>query len=183
MVQYSGGGGAQAGVQGGYAPLDSGLHVPLQYLNGITATQIAVGTFLSALDFCAVSINAAQSIPNNTATTVTWNAEISNPNSLHSNVTNPSRITIKNAGIYVIGGMIEFAANITGVRMAILNKNGAGWAQLFEIPATPAGTFNCPVSLSLSLAVNDFLELQVFQTSGGALNLDQVSSLYVVRFV
>ena len=34
MVQYSGGGGGIAGVQGGYAPLDSGLHVPLQYLTG-----------------------------------------------------------------------------------------------------------------------------------------------------
>ena len=57
MVQYSGGGGGSPGVQGGYAPLDSGLHVPLQYLNGITSTQIASGTIPGELGQASITSN------------------------------------------------------------------------------------------------------------------------------
>jgi hypothetical protein len=89
---------------------------------------------------------------------------------MHDNVTNNSRITIRTAGTYDIGGAIRFSSNGTGSRLASVRLNGVTW--LVRSQQAPLASFatDCatPV-IPYVLAVGDYLELVATQTSGANL--------------
>jgi hypothetical protein len=86
----------------------------------------------------------------------------------------PSRLTAPVAGWYTISGVAEFAANLTGARSLriLLNGAGSGIARVYfsEVPQVN-DVFDLNISTEYYLAVNDFVELQVFQASTGSLNV------------
>lgn len=112
-----------------------------------------------------------QSIPDGTPTIITsYNQEQYDQDTIHDVSTNPSRLTCKTAGKYIITGNVIFGSDdtLTGIRELSLFLNGTT-----EICKDRKGATNeyptCLVSTIYDLAVNDYLELQVFQNSGGAL--------------
>jgi hypothetical protein len=90
----------------------------------------------------------------------------------HSTSVNTSRFTAVYAGWYFIGGAIGFAANVTGQRVAAWSVNGSIlFAGQSLVQATGAlGNKTNGRGMLVYLNVTDYLELQAFQTSGGALN-------------
>lgn len=121
-----------------------------------------------------VTNNAAIAIVTSTVTTPTFNTERWDTNETHDTTTNPSRLTCQTAGLYLIIANIEFDANATGHRMIRLRLNATTNIARTETPAvaTAATTTNIIVSTIYNLAVSDFIEVQVFQTSGGNLNIN-----------
>lgn len=118
------------------------------------------------------------SIPTGTATEtlMTFDAESWDNDVMHDNVTNPSRVIAKTAGLYAVNFQVVFPANATGVRYVILRKNaagasGGGTAIAFARDQSASGTGASYVSKSLDvqLSANDYLEVFDIQTSGGAL--------------
>jgi len=133
------------------------------------ATPASGSTFVGV----RLTKSGGQSITNNTGTMVTWDTETYDTDAFHSTSTNTSRITIPSgkAGYYSISATGGFSGNTTGQRYYGLYKNGT----LILIFGRAAG-YSADTVLSgtaiLNLAVGDYIELEAFQNSGGALNFE-----------
>lgn len=146
--------------------------------------------FLANPPSCRVYNSAAASIANNTATilgttgatTAFFNSERWDTDSMHSTVTNPGRITINTAGLYLVAAHMGFVPNASGYRQAYLRLNGSTIICVETIAASSsgAGTDLNPATI-YKFAVNDYIEVVVHQTSGGALNLGS-SANYTPEF-
>lgn len=121
---------------------------------------------------CRVYRTTNQSIANNTATVVQFPSERWDNFGMHDVSTNNSRITIPTggAGLYLIHSAVSFSANATGIRRISLNLNGSTVIARQHI----AGFTSHPTFLSATafyrLVAGDYVETEVFQDSGGALD-------------
>lgn len=121
---------------------------------------------------CKVRQSAAQSIPNATYSALLMDTEEWDPSDMHSTVTNTSRVTIAESGLYLVIGQILYANQTTGERRAVVVTNGvldakdphvvirasAGAAHLFEVVG------------ELSLVAGDYVELYGYHNQGAALS-------------
>lgn len=90
----------------------------------------------------------------------------------HSVTVNNTRITPNRAGRYLVIGNPAFAANATGDRRAYITKNGATSSVWARAIANGANSITVPVTGVHDMnGTTDYLELQGFQSSGGALDL------------
>jgi len=114
---------------------------------------------------------ATQSISNNTSTLITWDSENFDTNTYHSTSSNTSRITIPagKAGKYLFTSYGFFADNATGNRRLDLRKNGS-LIRSWPTPSTTATFSGLTITCILNLAEADYIEIAVFQSSGGSLN-------------
>jgi len=123
--------------------------------------------------------NAAISISNNTDTIATFSGELYDTDSMHSTSSNTSRITIPTGkgGYYEIRWSAIWASSTSGNRRIRLLKNGSSFE--FGPIQTVAGVGLTMIANSsvVSTVAGDYWELQVFQDSGGALNIGQGGSL------
>jgi len=121
---------------------------------------------------CRVTNSTDQSIPNATRTVVTFDTETFDTDGFHSTSTNTGRMTIPagKAGKYLVTGNVTFATNSTGAREIYLFKNGSFYSQVFAV-ATSAGSSGNAIPDIVSLAVGDYVEIRVEQSSGGSLSV------------
>ena len=133
--------------------------------------QFAVAT-AAARVACRVYQSVVQSITNAAWNTLLFDSEDYDIGRLHSTTANTSRLTVPTAGngIYIVTGEVGFANNNVGLRYMGFLKNGAT-----RFVQSDANTVNGDATFlngtqTFSLVAGDYLELQCFQTSGGALN-------------
>lgn len=128
--------------------------------------------FLLAPPVAHLRRTAAQSIPTGVATNVAWTTEITDTDIGHDNVTNNTRYTAKTAGWFDCNATVSWALNSTGIRNVYFFKNSStsSWPTV-TIPAGGGYAYSKIVG-AIFLSVNDYLEVQGFQDSGVALNLD-----------
>lgn len=88
----------------------------------------------------------------------------------HSTSVNNSRYTSQTAGYYLVSGAVAFVSNGTGKRELTILVNGATETYPSSIPGLAAGFTGLTTSGRIYLAVSDYVELYVWQNSGGALN-------------
>ena len=118
----------------------------------------------------------AQAIPNNSPTAITFNVEDldADPDGTggHSTSSNTSRYTCRYPGWYRVGGGASIVTNGTGVRVLSWAVNGT------HVPGSDVLAFASSVN-SIRVAARadlirlnegDYLELRLYQSSGGALN-------------
>jgi hypothetical protein len=119
---------------------------------------------------CRVTNSIDQSIANATRTIITFDTESFDTDGFHSTSTNTGRMTIPSgkAGKYLVTGNVTFATNSSGAREIYLFKNGSFYSQVFAV-ATSAGSSGNAIPDIVSLAVGDYVELRVEQSSGGSL--------------
>lgn len=89
---------------------------------------------------------------------------------MHDTVTNNSRLTCRYAGVYLITGYGSMQTSAAGTQRSIrvfYNNTTVIGLGADETPSATSQQMN--VTTVYKLAVNDFVELQVFQNSGGAL--------------
>lgn len=121
--------------------------------------------------------NANISLTNSTNTALTFNTERFDTDTIHDLVTNTGRLTCKTAGVYHIIGQVEFAPNATGLRQLQIRVNGTTTIDGVILNQMGAGTqVIAKVDTLYQLAVNDYVELMAFQSSGGALNVTSVAN-------
>jgi hypothetical protein len=116
-------------------------------------------------------------IANNTPVNIAFGSEEFDTDSYHDNATNNSRLTIPVTGYYRVDLCIHFTSGpTTGSRFLTLLANGA----VLQF-CSGAGT-NQGMSLSIMkhFAVSDYVEMQVFQDSGGLANYDAFFSIHRV---
>ena len=141
----------------------------------LTGTS-AGSTAWQRLDNARAWHNADQSIANTTVTIVALNVDVFDNNSIHDPSTNNSRLTCKVAGKYLITAGVQFSPNSTGQRRVAIMRNGSQTTARTWVDATGGGQ---PTDISIStlyaLSVNDYVEIEVYQDSGGAINVSSVS--------
>ena len=120
-----------------------------------------------------VTHSVNQSIPDAVFTTVAFDTERFDTDSMHDVSVNNSRITINTPGKYRFWAMLTWLANTAGRRHILIRKNGT--LNIADLPQPPNTVTNGNTGQELSsiddAVVGDFYELRAFQNSGGALNM------------
>lgn len=114
--------------------------------------------------------DANQSINNNAFTVLSLNQERHDDNAMHDLVTNNSRITIQTTGRYLVNFTGWFDTNSTGERIARVLINGSTELSRNSSPALSINGTAMSLSTIRNLSATDYLEVFVWQNSGGALN-------------
>jgi hypothetical protein len=143
----------------------------LKVNSGATAPEWGAA---AASGFVGASIynSASQSISNTTYTILTFDSEVFDTDSFHDTATNNSRITIPSGkgGKYLIVAKFHFAGNATGTnRLGGIVKNGTN-VGLFRGINGNSSSVGWNASVILNLVATDYIELEVYQDSGGSLN-------------
>jgi hypothetical protein len=151
--------------------------------------------FARRLDFlldppgCHLTFTAFPLFSHNTNTLLSWNSEVADNDTMHSNATNPSHVVINTAGLYEVSVNLSFEPNSTGRRVVMVGVNTNG-----VVPAPGASTFvaqdnrqhansgSCSVAVGVvePLAVGDYLQVWAYQDSGASLSLNEAA--IVVRW-
>lgn len=118
-----------------------------------------------------VARSTVLSVPTSSDTAINFNLEDWDTNVIHDNVTNNTRLTGKTAGKYHIWAKASLAANATGDRRLTFYKNGVILSPGQPHKGTVAANTGIHISIEEPMAVNDFVELLVWQDSGGNLDL------------
>ena len=121
---------------------------------------------------CRVYASSAQTISNSTDTKLAFANESFDTDGFHSNVTNNTRITIPAGlgGYYRVTANSGFLSNASGRRLMGLTINGSGVSTQIETTANASAEPAAIATDIYFLAAADYLEVNVFQTSGGNLN-------------
>ena len=117
--------------------------------------------------------STTQAIPTSTWTSVTFDSERFDVGGLHSTASNTSRFTIVTTGHYLIGAHVEFAASSSGTgRFARILLNGTTRIADTGTGYTPVAgnVVRLHLSTIYALTATDYVEVQMFQDTGGNLN-------------
>ena len=118
-----------------------------------------------------VSNSANISISDSTTTALTFNTDDFDTDDLHDTSTNKDRITIKQAGKYLIVGQVVWESNSTGYRYTEIYKNGLTvLAGVDQDAVSTVGTYQ-NISTIADLSIDDYITLRTYQNSGGNLNV------------
>jgi xanthosine utilization system XapX-like protein len=155
---------------------------PRTWTNGETVTAALMNTHLRdnltaivaanplVVPAARVYNNADITVANNTETTLTFNSETFDTDTIHDNSTNPERLTCKTAGIYLVYANIQFATDADGVRQVIFYVNGTTDSFAYQsLQARSAGPTHVALVGVYSLAVNDYVICRVQHTAGNNL--------------
>jgi hypothetical protein len=122
---------------------------------------------------CLIYNDGDQSIADGAFAYLDFDQEYIDTDTLHNPASNPSRITINEAGLYLIVVNLKFATSTTGDRQArvIKNRSEVLTTASCEGLAGAFGDTSLNFSTIASLAVDDYIEVNAGQNSGGALSV------------
>lgn len=127
--------------------------------------------------------NTTQSISNAASTAISWDTVLYDTNSFYAGG-NPTRLTVNQAGKYRVTANVCFTSNVTGVREAWFLKNGTGTSfGAAQLSAANGDDTTFTISAEVNLAAGDYVEVYVFQSSGGALNFRSVNNGFQISKV
>ena len=132
--------------------------------------------FLYGAPSCRVYHNAAQAITTATYTAVALNSERFDNDTMHNTVTLNSRITATTAGRYLFVSNVEFVANATGIRESRILRGATLIAGALLPVVSVAAVTVLNVATIYSMAAADDVEISVYQSSGGNLNVNSTAN-------
>lgn len=180
---------------GGHQPISGGMgYVDPQTIHNPSTGGIAPAAwgdqvrddleFLVAPPLAVVSHSTTQSLATATWTTLSADTELSDSDSMHSTVTNNSRLTTQTGGQYDVVHTAEFAANATGVRATRIIINGSATIETSRIINAGGGQPHLVTADSVQIrGAGEYIETQAWQNSGGNLNcqLRRFSAAFLSR--
>ena len=128
---------------------------------------------LTTFPMCLVTNSAAQSIASGegSPTAVTWATEIFDVGASHSTVSNTSRFTATQAGLYVLIACVSLAASGGGTfRQAKIRKNGSDTKWVIRPFFNSSKASLWLVAAVEVLVLNDYLEIFLEHDAGIALD-------------
>ncbi len=133
--------------------------------------------FLYGAPSCRVYHNAAQSIANATETSLAFNTERFDNDTMHA-AGDDTKITFTTAGRYFLAVSVEFPANATGYRqVSIRHSVGTVKVAVDLLPVSSAGaTSALSADTVYAMAAAEYVDARVYQSSGGALNVNSTSA-------
>ena len=134
------------------------------------ATVTQLKTFVNPDIGCHCTDSADQAISTASWTAIDFDTELYDTDTMHDTVTNNSRITFTTAGKYLVIGTVPLDP-LTADRFAIqLELNGT--TELSREDIDPSTVRRTQISIIYNFAATDYVQLLVFQDSGGNINTD-----------
>lgn len=131
--------------------------------------------------YCLVNRTTNQSILNATSTAISFNNEIADTGN-YFDAGSPTRLTISDTGIYLVGGSVYWETNVNGSRIINLISDGVSAFYYDVRPVTGTGGCAATVYGMIKYTTPGYLELSVWQGSGIALNaLAHLSYFWVLK--
>jgi len=135
-------------------------------------TEITAKHLRAPMPNARVYNSANISITDATLTALTFNSERWDVGALHSTSVNTGRLTAPITGLYVIGGHVRWAINSAGQRSVRIRLNGgADIAMQSSMALTDGNDALQTIATAYRLAKNEYVDMTVYQNSGGALNI------------
>jgi hypothetical protein len=156
--------------------------------NGVIDSSAFNAGVKDPLDFLLTPpIAALRAVATQSLTTATWTAllfDVEDKDSVngHSTSVNPSRYTAVYAGWYWCAGVGAFALSATGSRGVGWYVNGSAISAVASLMPSVAASFGTDLPAPgqlLFLDVSDYVELRVFQNTGGALSTSANSAMSI----
>jgi hypothetical protein len=149
----------------------------LNKLDGFTGDVDSLNNRATDYRGALVYMSAAESTATGVSEFLDFDSEDYDTSTIHDTVTNSSRLTVPTGVTRVrISGSVTFASNATGYRLAQIFKNNSasytGFVANYETPVSGTLHVMSIVSPVLTVTATDYFELRVFQTSGGALDVN-----------
>ena len=153
--------------------------------SSVTSAKILDGTIATA-DLANSSVTPAKtgvvpaarvfnsgniSCGDGTFTTLTFDSETFDTDTIHNTGSNTSRLTATTAGIYVVTGHATFDANATGRRALEIRLDNTSSLALQTVASPGAVNHELSVTTIYALTAGQYVELRAFQNSGGSLNV------------
>ena len=123
--------------------------------------------------------NNTQTISNATTTDMTWNSETFDTDGYHSTSSNTDRLTVPagKAGYYLVQGVCRWDTSNSNKRDIYLVKTSASTDTQFGISSVAAGYDGGQFASGVVfLDVGDYVRMQVYQNSGGNVDITKGSS-------
>jgi len=130
---------------------------------------MAANPVTTAAVLCRMSGN--QTISNTTWTLLNFDEETFDTDGMHDNSTNNSRLTAQSAGYYWIYSLVSWSSAGTGGRTARILYNGSDVISNFTNDANASRDMTQRNGVLYYLAVNDYVEMQVYQNSGSSTSI------------
>jgi hypothetical protein len=133
--------------------------------------------FLIAPPSVKANRTASQSVAASSWTAIEFTAADSwDTDAFHSTTTNPSRLTVPTGlgGRYVAIAQLEMAAG-TNTRALRLDINATSTIRYFDFYLSTSNVWVANGVLEVALAAGDYVELEAYQASAGALNVTAAS--------
>lgn len=153
------------------------------HVNNLQDAVVAIETFigaggLSLSQGVRVFNSAALTIGTGAWTTLTFNSESYDAFGMHSTSSNTGRLTAQRAGVYGIFGSLQFSPSAGGTIRGLRFLVNGSVSVIMDLrsPNGATTTVNFGISAFYPLAAGDYVEMQVYQDSGGNLNVDRVSA-------
>jgi len=130
--------------------------------------------------------SAVQNVASGSATTMAFDSEEYDTDTMHDTSTNNSRLTIKTAGKYIVWAVMGFQDDTTGVRVCRIDKGGVaiGGAQVRVNAVTVSGQQTIiAITIEDDFVVDNYVELIAYQNSGSALYVDIGNTRFGIRRV
>lgn len=120
----------------------------------------------SARPRCSLYLTTAPSLASSTVSSaISFDTELFDIGTMHSTVTNPTRVTATKAGLYLLTASTEFSSdNTTGFRRVQFRLNGTTFTEGSTVGGTGTST-QVSVSSLWQAALNDYAELMIAQNS------------------
>lgn len=136
-----------------------------------------------AVPRAVVTNTAVQTIPTATSTVVTFDTEVADVGGLHSTSVNTGRLTCPSGGdgLYAVKGFVSWVGNATGGRQIAIKKNGSTQYANVIVPGNVTYGPSGGTSIDLPLVAGDYVELVVYQDSGGNLNISADQRFSMVK--
>jgi len=112
---------------------------------------------------CRVQISTPVSCATNVQNFPAFDVELFDTDTMHDNATNPSRVTVKTAGKYLITAGVRWESSTLGLRHIWIDKNG-GTALTEVIQGATGGHVGQVVTVTDDAAVNDYYRFAVLNT-------------------
>jgi len=140
---------------------------------GVKWAAVSSPSFVGAL----ATRSANQTISNSSNTTILWTTELFDTDGFHSTSVDTSRLTVPSGkgGYYMVTAAIYWAANSTGIREGWITKNGSSYVRSC-LNASSTDNYSLTLASIINLAVGDYVEFNVKQTSGGNLDFDDFNT-------
>lgn len=124
---------------------------------------------------CLVYLDSNTNVPDVTTTTLGFDQEDHDDESIHDNVTNNSRLTVPTGVTRVrLTGQVAWSNMTSNAAGASIYKNGVttfvGYPRAYSYPVVGGGTGIVQVlaSVILNVVAGDYFEIKVYQDTGGA---------------
>jgi len=154
------------------AVLDGSANVPANTVaTGSIETAAVTGIKMGIVIGCELEHSGPVSMANGVFTTLAFDSEVWDTNSMHSNVTNNSRITIVTSGVYMFMAQGLWAGAAGGTQRRVdFYFNGGNQSRGYTVNPVGGNNITWSISLIWFIPAGDYVEIKGYQDSGAAIN-------------